>query len=150
MKKVILGCSLIFGLTFMSCSKDDDDNDSVAMTRTEMLCSGDWTMTSSNYVMNEVEFDLMALMDTCSWDNFTTYSTDGTLVMDENIDVCELASQTIDGSWEFSEDETVLSVVMGDTIDFNIVSISESEIALSADEDMLGVTVTMNMTFSQN
>lgn len=100
-------------VTFSSCKKDDDDSPS----KTKMI-------TGKKFFAKSIKIDpgitsptgvtitdFYPFLPDCEKDDYTIFNENGTFVDDEGATKCEPGDpQTINGTWEFLEDETKLKL----------------------------------------
>ncbi|HZK08665.1 MAG TPA: lipocalin family protein [Bacteroidales bacterium] len=122
-------------VTFSSCKKDDDDSPS----KTKMI-SGKKFFAKAMKIEPGVSTpggvtitDLYPFLLDCVKDNYTTFSENGTFIDDEGATKCEPGDpQTINGTWEFMNDETQLKQTYGNEYQiYNIVELTNSVLKLS-------------------
>lgn len=114
---------------FFACSKDDEK------TKTEMLTSGSWRMSAATVspALQGIT-DLYSLLPSCTKDDFTTFNANGTKVDDEGATKCDPDDpQTVNGTWEFAENETKLIMDKNTAYEMTltIISLSESQATFS-------------------
>lgn len=115
---------LIFALSLVlttglisSCSKDDDPT----LSRLELLTQKPWKLKSTITERNGYRTP-----DSYSIDDTYTYNTDGTYVYDQGTKINSSAPQTVNRTWEFGENETIIKLSEGgDIIDQEILELSE-------------------------
>jgi hypothetical protein len=107
---VILSVAVIAG-----CKKDDNKNN--AVTKTQLLTSGGWKLTS-DYYDPSVDYDgngtkeneVINFYSPCDKDDVLTFKTNGTVVSDEGATKCDPTDPQIISTtnWRFSDNETKL------------------------------------------
>src|SRR3712207_1792123 len=109
MKNSLLLLALAAGLTFTSCSKDDDK---APQTKTEMLTGKNWKVTAQTTAVNNgTPSDTYAGERACTKDDFITFATDGKVTLDEGPSKCAVNEpQTQTGTWAFTENESKLKL----------------------------------------
>lgn len=122
MKNILFGFALLLGLGLAtsSCNKNSDD-DPAPKTVSELLTDHCWKLN--------------AVIDECDIDNTEYFNADGTYLGDVGTDLCDPAEENTTGTWELSEDNTILTItttgIIGITIEFTINEISETSMTLS-------------------
>jgi len=119
-----------FTVVFVSCKKSNDGN---GKTKTELLTQASWKFdkaTASGFG------DISSQLPSCKKDDIITFSSNNTGVADEGATKCNTGDpQATNFNWNFLSNETVLhlSVVLfsGGSSDFNIVSLTETNLVLS-------------------
>ncbi|MEZ5031200.1 MAG: lipocalin family protein [Saprospiraceae bacterium] len=146
---------LATALTMGACKKDDDSK-----SARDILIEGKWDVTSAK-VNPGIEIfpgvvisDLLIDEDPCDADDLTIFNADGTSTIDEGPTKCDPSDpQTYNnGSWSLSSDEKQLTIdIDGEEITFNIASISDTQLVLTASADSFDPnfpsTSTMTFTF---
>ncbi len=120
-----------------SCKKDEDEkSNSPAKTKTELLTSGSWKITS--LILGGT--DLWPSQDACDKDDLAIFKTDGTYIDDEGATKCDPADpQQTTSTWKFTNNETVLEID-GDA--GTIKELTESKLVIEATSSGVTVTVT--------
>lgn len=149
MKKLMFALVALAALTFMvsSCKKDNDNpspsNGSGAQTKTQILTSQDWKISS----MMVGTIDIHAGQKACEKDNFYTFKSNGTYVNDEGATKCiASAPQTEAGTWKFIDNETKIVIDETDTSVIKSLT-SASMVAESQFVDDANITRTIVTTF---
>jgi hypothetical protein len=141
MKKRLLSFTLLaalFATVLPGCSKDDDD-DTPAETKTELLVKTSWKFEKAEAPPLG---DISSQIDACIKDNLLSFSaasttaTSGAGVVDEGATKCDPSSpQTGSFNWELINNGATLrsSVVLfpGGSTDFNIVTLNATNLVLS-------------------
>lgn len=132
---------------FFACSKDDEK------TKIEMITSGSWRMTAATCepAIPGVGNNIFVLMESCQKDNIYTFNANGTKLEDEGATKCNPDDpQTVNGTWEFAENETkvILDKNTENEMTLTIISLSESQALFSTPDFMDGFVVTF--TFTKN
>jgi hypothetical protein len=127
---ILFASALAIIVLFPACDKDDDDT---PKTKTELLTTGSWKLSTAT---GPGGIDVAGFIAACIKDNTYTFAAAGTGNMDEAGAKCDPADpQTSSFTWNFASNETVLHVstilLPGGNNDFNVVSISESNLVLS-------------------
>lgn len=146
---------LAIALTLGSCKKDDDSKS----TR-DILIEGKWDLTSAKVNPGIEVFpgivisDLLIDEDPCDADDLTIFNADGTATGDEGATKCDPSDpQTYsNGNWSLSSDEKQLTVDFeGEAITFNVSSVSDTQLVLTATADSVDPdfpnTSTITFTF---
>lgn len=137
MKKTLfptmLALSLLTTVLFVSCAKDEPKK---APTKTELLCSSPWIMTSLTVdpavdLGNGIVItDYFTQVPACVKDNLNKYNSDGKGIYDEGASKCDPKDpQTTGFTWLFSADETKL--IENETEEYSVVSLNETELILN-------------------
>lgn len=134
MKKQILSlvsCLAIWVLLFTNCQKDDTPPPA-SKTNTQRMTQAPWKFSSATVSGVNVSSSLQ----TCQKDNILTFLTGVTGSMDEGATKCNASDpQTSPFNWNFANNETKvhISTVLftGGITDFNLVSISDTQLVLS-------------------
>ncbi|MEZ4884935.1 MAG: hypothetical protein R3E32_09435 [Chitinophagales bacterium] len=154
---LVLTIGFIFG--FQSCKKDGE----IQLTKTDYLTIQEgWTLESTDGNVDVItdalialyfqilppemqtpeieaelrsEFDLESLieLDECDKDNITIFKTNGDVIDDQGIIICEGASTTVDNTWAFGANETQLLITDkqdGETQTFTIKTLNESRLSI--------------------
>ena len=131
MKNSLLLFTLALGLTFTSCSKDDD---TVPQTKTEMLTGKNWkVIAQTTSVNNGTPSDTYATEKACTKDDFETYASDGNVTFDEGPTKCAVNEpQTQSGTWAFVEDESKLKITRSNIpTEYTITELTASSMVLT-------------------
>jgi hypothetical protein len=94
-------------LAFSACKKDNDPT----LSKTDLLTSQAWKLTNIRLL------DIESAPRDCAKDDAYTFQVDKTMVHDEGATKCNSTdTQTINGTWRFNSDETVLTLIAGTDI----------------------------------
>jgi hypothetical protein len=137
MKKLLfptmLALSLLTTFLFTSCTKDEPKK---ALTKTELLCSSPWKLTSLTIdpgldVGNGVIItDFFAQYEPCSKDDLIKYNTNGQGIYDEGPTKCDPNDpQVTSFTWLFNADETKL--IENGNEEYNLIGLNETELTLN-------------------
>lgn len=156
MKKALFPATLtlilLTSLLFTSCTKDEPKK---ALTKTELLCSAPWKMTSStidpgiDFGNGVIVTDFYAQFDPCQKDDLIRYFSNGTGVYDEGLTKCYPLDQQMESfTWLFNSDETKLTENEED--EYNVVGLNESELIMNAifDGDEIGGIPSLKYTMT--
>lgn len=110
----------IFG--FISCKKEEK------LSRTDLLTSGSWKLSSMTSTVGAVTVDMYARMDDCDRDNYITFSANGTMETNVGEIKCEEGDKNEISAWNFSENETIINT--DDDFSGTILSLTKSELRL--------------------
>jgi hypothetical protein len=130
-----------------SCKKDKDDdgnnNPPAPKTKTELLSTGVWKFSKAKFG----SIDVSGAIAGCQKDNTMTFQANGNGSIDEGLTKCNGTDpQTSTFTWSFTTSESVLHVsavfFSGGTNDYNVVSITETELVGSQVINGQTVTVT--------
>jgi len=145
MKTLLFSCCA--ALVLFSCKKDEKSK-----TKTELLSNGSWHVTAYT-VDPPIDWDgdgtdesnVYPVIEQCIKDDHTTFFANGTGELDEGSTKCDPNDpQTIPLSWEFDQSESQLTV---ESIQYQIESLTESQMVLKEIEVISSVTVTHTITF---
>jgi len=145
MKILLFSCCA--ALVLFSCKKDEKSK-----TKTELLSNGSWHVTAYT-VDPPIDWDgdgtdesnVYPVIEQCIKDDHTTFFANGTGELDEGPTKCDPNDpQTIPLSWEFDQSESQLTV---ESIQYQIESLTESQMVLKEIEVISSVTVTHTVTF---
>ena len=145
MKTLLFSCCA--ALVLFSCKKDEKSK-----TKTELLSNGSWHVTAYT-VDPPIDWDgdgtdesnVYPVIEQCIKDDHTTFFANGTGELDEGSTKCDPNDpQTIPLSWEFDQSESQLTV---ESIQYQIESLTESQMVLKEIEVISSVTVTHTVTF---
>jgi hypothetical protein len=145
MKLVKAVIAILLLCFFLSACKKSSTS---SKTRTELLTQSSWKF--DNAKVNGV--DVSALLQTCQKDNIIVFASAGTGTLDEGATKCNSGDpQTSSFTWNFATNETVLHVstvlFAGGSSDFNIVTLSDTQLVLSQDITVSGTTQNAVVTF---
>jgi len=112
-----------------SCAKDEDEY----FDKLGALTTGTWKLTaySIDYDLDGVyEVDVFAIYEYCDKDNFYTFLSDSTVILDEGADKCYPGNpQTTTSTWSFLEDQTQLQF---EGVNYQIAELSAANLHLTA------------------
>lgn len=115
----------IAGLTFIGCSKDDSDSgNGPAASKTQLLTSHSWRLTSSYF--NGVEIPL----DACELDDTDSYGTNGIVTRAKGALLCDTTDVTETSTWSFTNNETAIIFAAGTPDEFtaNVVQLDANNL----------------------
>jgi Lipocalin-like domain len=143
--KPILAILLFSSLCFIACKKSSTH----VKTNTELITQTSWKF--DNATVSGV--DVSAFLEACETDNILVFTSTGTGTVDEGATKCNSGDpQTNPFTWNFTTNETVLHVstvlFSGGSSDFNIVTLSETQLVLSQNIDVSGSTQNAVVTFT--
>lgn len=146
---------LAIALTMGACKKDDDSK-----SARDILIEGQWDLTAAKVNPGIEVFpgvvisDLLIDEEPCDADDLTIFNADGTATGDEGATKCDPSDpQTYsNGTWSLSSDEKQLTIDFdGEEITFNIASITDTQLVLTASADSVDPdypsTSTITFTF---
>ena len=145
MKTLLFSCCA--ALVLFSCKKDEKSK-----TKTELLSNGSWHVTAYT-VDPPIDWDgdgtdesnVYPVIEQCIKDDHTTFFANGTGELDEGPTKCDPSDpQTIPLTWAFDQSESQLIV---QSIQYQIESLTESQMVLKEIEVVSSVTVTHTVTF---
>jgi len=142
--KFSIGILALLALSIVACKKSSGDK---PKTNTDLIAQGSWKFDKAT--VNGI--DVSSLLDACETDNIATFSSSGTGTLDEGATKCDANDpQTTPFTWNFTTNETVLHVstvlFTGGSSDFNIVTLNETQLVVSQNVTVSGVT--QNAVFS--
>jgi hypothetical protein len=131
---------------FTDCSKSSDN--STQKTKTEFLTQSSWKFDNAKVGGT----DISAFLQTCQKDNIIVFASAGTGTLDEGATRCNQNDpQTIAFTWNFASNETILHIstmlFTGGSSDFTIVSLTDTQLVLSQNITVSGISQTVIMTF---
>lgn len=139
--KFISALIAIFAIAFLStlesCTKDEDATGSSTPSKTSLLSSDGWVLSSANVSFNGQTMDMMTFMDDCDKDDILFFKADKSVVEDAGALKCDPSDdQTADaGTWAFNSGETkILATEDGETTELSIVSLTSSELMIEFTE----------------
>ncbi|UOQ73629.1 hypothetical protein [Hymenobacter cellulosilyticus] len=130
---------LALACAFTGCKKDNEDTPAPAQSKTDMLTSKRWRVIAdvSTETINgkTTSYDEFADYEACEKDNFTKFSPDKTLKVDEGTLKCDpSADQQSSGTWDFNSDQSKLLLASPDlgglTVPFELVELNSTTIKL--------------------
>jgi hypothetical protein len=139
MKKLLLPVTLLSFTVLMlgACKK------SSSKSKTELLTQAGWKINTLGIDanMNGAIDNGESQEQDCEVDNTYTFKTDGTAIVDEGANICGGEQQTSSFNWIFKSNETVINADNDNfNGDFNISSLTDSELKAYQDVDMGGGT----------
>ena len=105
-------------ITVISCNK----NDSTTSAESEMLTSKSWKLIS--VIMNGTEY-----LKDCNKDDITTYSADGTFLINVGSITCSGESNQ-SGTWSLQYAETIIVISLNNTVVSCYIEITENKLIL--------------------
>lgn len=148
---------ILTGAIMAGCQKDDNNN-STGATKTELLTSGNWKITSDYYDPavdyngdGQVENEVISFYSACDKDDLLIFKTNGTLTLDEGASKCDPSDpQVIQSSnWKFSSNETVIVVgPAGSEQSIQLLELSSTTLKIKVVFTELGVTYSETMIYS--
>lgn len=130
MKKLLSYAFLLMGLSGLLALSSCKDDDEETRSKTQLLTEKTWKLTSVKVL------GLSVPPEDCEADDIYTYTTGGAYSKNEGATKCDVdAPQTVSGSWEFSSNETILTITyteLGSTISipYTIVELTGSTLKL--------------------
>lgn len=136
----VLACVILF---VTSCKKDDDP---VALTKTEILTSNTWVITSEK--INGVEVFTSAT-PACEQDDIIKFEKTGNKYSrEEGAIKCDL-SQAETGTWALKSDDTILTFNTGYPTDMKIEKFESTFFVLSFETVLSGIAIKTEVTYSK-
>jgi hypothetical protein len=135
---------LLISLAFTACKKSSTH----VKTKTELLTQSTWRFSSATVG----GIDVSAFLQACQRDNILTFVSAGTGTLDEGATKCNAGDpQTTPFIWSFMTNETILHIstilFTGGSSDFNIVTLSETQLVVSQNITVGGSTQNAIVTF---
>jgi len=155
MRKTLI---LILAAGFAAFTACEKDNDSEPKSKTSLLTSDSWKMTTAT-VDPAIDWDgfgtmvtnIFSQMPACSKDDIITFKSNGTYVNEEGPSKCDPSDPDVidTGTWTFNSDESkiVINDGEGSTMDANIVELTKTTMKITYDL-VLDVTYTFTETYS--
>ncbi|HJS52959.1 MAG TPA: hypothetical protein VJ765_00405 [Chitinophagaceae bacterium] len=154
MKKIFLQ-SLILSFAgfviFISCKKDKEDN--APKTKTELLTTGTWKLTSYTstpaydwYGNGVYATDILAALNPCEADGFDTYKINGIVEINEGAIKCDpMDPQTFTATWAFTDNEN--KIIYDGFDEYELVELTATTMRLQSTFIENGVSYTHYETF---
>lgn len=153
---VVLCCCLAI---LAACKKSDNNkttnngnNNTTPPTVRQLLLAGKWQEIARtgtvNYMGKDSTIDIYATMEDCEKDDYEIYLDDGSVVINENTNVCPGNSQTSSATWVLLNNDTKLALIDNnpDTADILELTTAQMKIKLSG-INTSGKPVTETYTF---
>ncbi len=123
-----------------SCKKD--------ISRTELLTTGSWKLIALEASLFGMTTDSYAEMEECEKDNLFTFKSDNTLEIDEGPTKCDPDDPQIRkvGPWTLFDNDNKINM---DSIDFNILELTETRFKINGTAMELGFIVTVELTYGR-
>lgn len=140
----------LLSLLLGSCKKEET---TVPKSKTELLCAHYWITTAVTvdppFDDNGTPFtDIFSLFEDCQKDDLYKFNTDKTTIIDEGASKCDpLAPQTINGTWSFDANETVLTIENDPAF---LKELTESTLKVFINDTIDGVDYTYTYTFKKH
>ena len=129
-----------------ACKKDDKPS----KTKAQLLAQGTWKFDKAGIDADKNgTIDQDSPPDACSADNFFTFSSDGTGVMDEGATKCDGADpQTVPFTWVLKNNDTVINAGdLSDNTDATILALDDNQLVVYDDIDFGGVSMRVISAF---
>jgi hypothetical protein len=138
--------TIIVCLVFISCDKDDSDNNNTP-TKTELITKSAWKFDDAGADADKngsIDISFASQLPACLTDNTLTLSAGGSGTVDEGTTKCDPSlPQTTPVTWNFVSNETFLNLggggLLGITGQFKIVTLTDANLALSKDTTFQGL-----------
>jgi hypothetical protein len=142
----LIAVTLSAVIFFTDCSKSSDN--STQKTKTELITQSPWKFDNAKVGGT----DISAFLETCQKDNIIVFTSALTGTLDEGATRCNQNDpQTIAFNWNFASNETILHIstmlFTGGSSDFTIVSLTDTQLVLSQNITVSGISQTVIMTF---
>ncbi|HEV8283464.1 MAG TPA: lipocalin family protein [Chitinophagaceae bacterium] len=143
---LIVPFSLLVSFFFFACDKSSDNPP--PKTKTELLAQSSWKFDNAKVG----GIDVSSALQACQKDNILVFAATLTGTVDEGPLKCNTNDpQTTSFTWNFASNETVLHVstvlFTGGSSDFNIVSLTDTQLILSQNINVSGTTQNAVVTF---
>ena len=148
-KKILYAAiSIFFISSFIIACKKNSDNNNTPKTKTELISASVWKF--DNAKVSGV--DISGLLDDCDKDNTVTFVSNGSGTADEGPAKCNSGDpQTISFTWTFENNETTIQATAplfpGGNGTFTIVTLTDTQLVVSQDITVSGVTQNAVITF---
>jgi hypothetical protein len=144
MKQLVIRIAAVLVLFCLACKKSSIQ----VKTKTELLTQTTWRFSGATVG----GIDVSAFLQTCQKDNILTFQSGGNGSLDEGTTKCNASDpQTTPFTWSFMTNETILHIstilFTGGSSDFNIVTLSETQLVLSQNITVSGSTQNAIVTF---
>lgn len=131
---------------FAACKKDSNNN--TPKTNTDLLVQASWIFDNATVGGSDVS----SLIQACQKDNTLSFAAGGTGTLDEGATKCNSSDpQSSPFTWSFATNETVLHVsatlFTGGSSDFNIITLTETQLILSQNINIAGTSQNAIVTF---
>jgi hypothetical protein len=149
MTKSITGfCVLaLFALVFFACKKSTYSNTNPPKTKTDLITASLWRFDNAKLA----GVDVSGYFNDCQKDNTVTFVSNGTGSVDEGPTKCHAADpQTTPFNWAFQNNETTIHTstpLFPGTGDFTIGALTDTQLSVSRDTLILGMTQTFTINF---
>lgn len=154
MKKISL---LLLAVVALGACKKDDSNPTPSASKTDLLTAKNWRISSQSSTTvtsgKSTTTDEYASSPACERDDFTKFSANKMLVVDEGATKCNTSDpQTQSGSWDFNSDQTKLNLSSptygGLLIPLDIIELSSTTLHLRYTDTSSSGTSTEDITFT--
>lgn len=142
-------CAFVLLFIAVSCKKDSGSSNQ-AKTKTDLLVQNTWKFDNAKVAGTDVS----GFIDACDKDNTLSFAANGSGTADEGPTKCDAADpQTVAFTWVFQNGETEIKANVplfplgNDT--FTIVSLTETQLIVSQDVNMMGSTQNAVLTFKK-
>lgn len=137
---ILACCGLVY---FASCTKTDPDppgnnNNNNPPTQKELLEAGKWQLYDAKATLkisgNDTTYSVYADFDTCDYDDFILFATDGTGTIDESTNKCADDAQIENFTWQLlNNDSTLIIKETSKTDTFDVLELSATNMTLKAE-----------------
>lgn len=147
MQKSITGfCAVaMFALFIIACKKSSYNNNNPSKTKTDLITASLWRFDNAKLA----GVDVSGYFDDCEKDNTVTFVSNGTGTTDEGPTKCNAADpQTVPFNWTFENSETSIHTstpLFPGTGDFKISTLNDTQLSVSRDTVILGLTQTFTI-----
>lgn len=142
-------CAFALLFVAVSCKKDSGSNNQ-PKTKTDLLVQNTWKFDNAKVA----GADVSGFIDACDKDNTLSFTASGGGTADEGPSKCDAADpQTVAFTWVFQNSDTEIKANVplfplgNDT--FTIVSLTETQLIVSQDVDIMGSTQNAVITFKK-
>jgi outer membrane receptor for ferric coprogen and ferric-rhodotorulic acid len=151
--KTLTLLTLCASMALTSCKKDKDDD---KKEETPASVEGTWKMTAqtetTTFGGQSSTENTYADMDACEKDDLTRFNADKTVTSLPGATKCDPSEPASEpyGTWALLNDNTKLRLIDGgDTTDAVVSTLNTTTLALKMTESYMGITYTINSTFTK-
>ncbi len=124
-------------VVFQSCGDDDDVTEK--KSKTELLTSGTWKLSSAKM------FGVSSPPEDCTADDVHTFQVTGTYLFDEGASKCDPEDeQSYSGTWELTSNETVITIDLPDmelTLNQTILQLTKDKLRVKYNIPILEIEI---------
>jgi hypothetical protein len=139
-------CAIAALSLFSSCQKNEDDTS--GKTKTELITESNWRFSKAT----SIGINVSGFLDECQKDNIVSFRVNGSGTLDEGATKCDSnAPQTTSFTWNFTANESAVHISTalfdGGSNDFELETLTESELEVSQNIDFGGTSQKVKVTF---